>query len=101
MLQTSLQALLAKLDILRLPTDKLILRFFSELAQNQAKEIRSRKNELGTLLVSVGYSKKNSVEVDIIQGNKLPGLDKTGEILTLTIMKWYIANIISTFCRFK
>ena len=98
MLQTSLQALLAKLDILRLPTDKLILRFFSELAQNQSKEIRHRKNELGTLLVSVGYSKKNSVvEVDIIQGNKLPGLDKTGEI---SIMKC-IANIMSTVCRFK
>ena len=77
----SLQALQSKLDILCLPTDKLLLCFFSELAQAQVKDVQHRKEDLGTLLVSVGYLKSKAVvEVDIIQGNKLPGLDKTGEL---------------------
>ena len=74
------QALQSKLDILCLPTDKLLLHFFSELAQTQVEDVQHRKEDLGTLLVSVGYMKSKAVvEVDIIQGNKLPGLDKTGE----------------------
>ena len=74
------QALYTKLDILRLPTEKLILRFFSDLAQRQHEEVKSGKAELGTLLISVGYLKQSSVmEVDIIHGKSLPGLDKSGE----------------------
>ena len=63
-----------------MPTDKLILRFFSDLAQRQREEVKSGKAELGTLLVSVGYLRQSSViEIDVIQGRNLPGLDKTGE----------------------
>ena len=76
-----LQTLYSKLDILRLPTDKLILRFFSDLAQLQREEKERGKEELGTLLISVGYLKQSSmVEVDVIQGRRLPGLDKSGEL---------------------
>lgn len=75
----SLQTLYSKLDILRLPTDKLILRFFSDLAQRQCDEMEREKTEFGTLLISVGYLTGESVvEVDVIQGKGLPGLDKTG-----------------------
>ena len=74
-----LQALNSRLDVLRQPTDTLILRFFSELAQCQSDVIEKGKADLGTLLISVGYHKgKSLVEVDIIQGKNLPGLDKTG-----------------------
>ena len=63
-----------------MPTEKLILRFFSDLAQRQHEEVESGKAELGTLLISVGYLKQSSVvEVDVIQGKNLPGLDKSGE----------------------
>ena len=63
-----------------MPTEKLILRFFSDLAQRQREEVERGKAELGTLLISVGYLKQSSVvEVDVIQGKNLPGLDKTGQ----------------------
>ena len=40
--------------------------------------MESGKAELGTLLVSVGYLKQSSVvDVDVIQGEKFPGLEKT------------------------
>ena len=64
-----------------MPTEKLILCFFSDLAQCQREEMESGKAELGTLLISVGYLKQSSVvEVDVIQGKNLPGLDKNGEL---------------------
>ena len=57
-----------------MPTEKLILHFFSDLAQHQREEVESGKAELGTLLISVGYLKQSSlVEVDVIQGKNLPG----------------------------
>lgn len=74
------QELDSKLDILRLPTDDLILRFFSDLAKRQRDEIEQERASLGTLLISVGYRKEDSiVEVDVIQGKGLPGLDKSGK----------------------
>ena len=61
-----------------MPTKNLILRFFSDLAQRQREEMESGKAELGTLLVSVGYLKQSSVvDVDVIQGESFPGLEKT------------------------
>ena len=73
-----MQTLFSKLDILRLPTDKLVLRFFSDLAQRQCQEIERGRAEYGTLLISVGYLKhKSVVEVDVIHGKKLPGLEKS------------------------
>ena len=72
--------LYSKLDIRRQTTNELILRFFSDLSRCQQDEIEKGKMELGTLLISVGYIKGESiVEVDVIQGRNLPGLDKTGE----------------------
>ena len=68
------------MDILRLPTEELILRFFSDLARRQADEIQKGDAKLGTLLISVGYLKQDAVvEVDVIQGKSLPGMDKSGE----------------------
>ena len=61
-----------------MPTEKLILRFFSDLAQRQCEEVESGKAELGTLLISVGYLKQSSVvDVDVIQGENFPGLERT------------------------
>ena len=91
------QTLYTKLDILRLPTEKLILRFFSDLAQRQHEEVESGKAELGTLLFSVGYLKQSSViEVDIIQGKNLPGLDKTGESFFLKYMSFLNTQLLSS-----
>ena len=73
-----LQTLYSKLDILRSPTEKLVLHFFSDLAKRQYQEMKHGKAQLGTLLISVGYLKQSSiVEVDVIQAEKLPGLEKT------------------------
>ena len=59
-----------------MPTEKLILRFFSDLAKRQCEEVENGKAEFGTLLISVGYLKQSSVvDVDVIQGEKLPGLE--------------------------
>ena len=66
------------MDILRLPTEKLILRFFSDLAQRQLDEVKSGKAELGTLLISIGYLKQSSVvDIDVLQGENFPGLERT------------------------
>ena len=73
------QTLYSKLDILRLPTRDLTLRFFTDLAQRQEAEVDKGTAALGTLLVSIGYLKQDAVvEVDVIQGKGLPGLDKSG-----------------------
>ena len=61
-----------------MPTEKLILHFFSDLVQHQHEKVESGKAELGTLLISVGYLKQSSViEVDVIQGKNLPGFRDT------------------------
>ena len=54
-----------------------MLRFQSDLLKQQERE---GERKLGTLLLSVGYLRDRSVvEVTIIQGQNLPGLDKSGE----------------------
>ena len=76
----------SKLDILRLPTSDLTLRFFSDLAQRQCAELDKGTASLGTLLVSVGYLREKAVvEVDVIQGAGLPGLDKSGMVIELVL----------------
>lgn len=78
MIPISLQTLFLKLDILRLPTDELILRFFSDLVQLQSHEFEGEK-KLGTFHISVCYIKEESVvEVKDIQGKGLPGLGRSG-----------------------
>ena len=82
-----------------MPTEKLILRFFSDLAQRQCEERESGKANLGTLLISVGYLKQSSiVDVDIIQGKNLPGLDKSGKSVFIQVCDLFTIK----FCfRFK
>lgn len=81
-----LQTLSSKLNILRLPTDKLMHQFFSDVANCQHEQLKQGRTELGTLLLSVGYLKEKSVlEVDIIEGKGLPGLDKSGKLKLLPV----------------
>lgn len=77
---TDYTALLLQLEILALPTHDVILRFQSELVKQQASAVEKRaEQKYGTLTFSVGYLRdKGAVEVTIIQGQKLPGLDKNG-----------------------
>ncbi|XP_064406610.1 protein unc-13 homolog D-like isoform X2 [Halichondria panicea] len=73
------KALQYQLDILSLPTDKLILKFFSDLADIQTALINSGEDKYGKVLLSVGYHGDTEViEVNLFQANKLPGLDTSG-----------------------
>ena len=50
------------------------------MARRQSDEMKEERVKFGTLLVSVGYLKEQSiVEVDVVQASNLPGLDKSGE----------------------
>ena len=71
-----IQELLAHMEILLLSTDKLILHFQTDLIRQQ----QEAETKLGTLTLSVGYLRdKKAVEVDVVQGQNLPKLDKTGK----------------------
>ena len=82
-----MQELNYQLDILSLPTDRLILRFYSELAdiqtaEAQTAEINPKSAKLGRLLLSTGYHQEREViEVTLIQGKDLPGPDNSGTVL--------------------
>jgi hypothetical protein len=66
--------LLCDLELTTLSTDKLILKFQSDLVA-QCKEGKN----LGTLTVSVAYLRhRKAVEVTVISAVGLPGLDKSG-----------------------
>lgn len=72
------------MDVLRLPTDELILRFLSELAEVQRRELEDEKEEgskeFGSLHASVSYLKEEMmVEVNVIKGESLPSSSKNGE----------------------
>ena len=72
------------MDVLRLPTDELILRFLSEFVEVQRREMEDEKEEsskeFGSLHASVSYLKEEMmVEVDVIKGESLPSLSKNGE----------------------
>lgn len=61
-----------------MPTDKLVLRYLSDLAQYQSGKLDESKT-FGTLQFSVAYFKEKSVvEVNILQGMNLPSLDSNG-----------------------
>ncbi len=52
---------------------------FSDLAKQQVHEAEHGENKLGMVRLSIGYLRNSSVvEVTIIQGMNLPGLDKSG-----------------------
>ena len=64
--------LYSQLEILRLPTDQLILRFLSELLEFQRREFE-RERPLGTLEINLSYNKVESVvEVTVLKGEKFP-----------------------------
>ena len=85
-----LQVLQYQLDVLGLQTDKLILRFFSDLAYIQTALINSGEDKYGKVLLSVGYHQdKEVIEVNLFQANKLPGLDTSGNSVLYT----YIENV--------
>ena len=72
------------MDVLRLSTDDLILRFLSEFVEVQRRELEGEKEEasgLGSLHISVCYLKdKSMIEVTVIKGESLPSMGKNGEI---------------------
>ena len=79
---THTQTLLNQLDVLRLPTIDLIPRFFHELAQRQESAVKGSEKPFGNLLLTVSYLRDQSaVNVNIIQAQKLPGLDKSGKLI--------------------
>ncbi len=74
-----LQEFQYQLDVLSLQTDKLILRFFSDLADIQTALVNSGEDKNGKILLSVGYHQdKEVIEVNLFQANNLPGLDTSG-----------------------
>lgn len=76
---SDLQLLVDQLDILSLPTDKLILKFFAELGKIQTALANSENDQYGRILLSVGYHQdKEIIELDVIQANGLPALDSSG-----------------------
>ncbi|XP_064406965.1 protein unc-13 homolog D-like isoform X2 [Halichondria panicea] len=89
--------LLYQLDILSLQTDKLILKFFSDLADIQTALVNSEKDNYGKVLLSVGcHQDKEVIEVNLFQANKLPSLDSTGlsdPFVELTLMPpWHFGH---------
>ena len=74
------QTLHSQLEVLRLPTDELIVRFLSELLEFQRQEVE-RERQLGTLEVSTCYNKDESaVEVTVVKGEKFPISNKHGNL---------------------
>lgn len=74
-----IQELQYRLDTLSLQTDKLILRFFSDLTDIEASLVSSGESVYGKVLMSVGYhSDREKIELNLFQANKLPALDSSG-----------------------
>ncbi len=74
------QEVTSELELLKMSSDDLTLRFFADLAELQEEKVRNGEKDLGELLVSVEYSaEKESLDVLVIQGNGLPVMDKAGE----------------------
>lgn len=71
------------MNTLSLQTDKLILMFYSDLADVQTSLVNSGETAYGKVLLSTGYhSDREVVELNLIQANNLPGLDKSGTCIT-------------------
>ena len=66
-----------------------MLKFQSQLCQQCSAE-KDRAGR-GTLVVSVGYLEyKRAVEVTVMAGKGLPGLDRTGELyVTYMYIYWF------------
>ena len=57
-----------------------MFKFYSSVASQQQVVAESGEKVLGSLMLSVCYRRdKTAVEVNLIQGSGLPGLDHTGE----------------------
>ena len=73
--------LYSQLEVLRLPTDELILRFLSELLEFQRREFE-RERPLGTLEINMCYNKEESaVEVTVVKGEKFPISNRNGNLV--------------------
>ena len=58
-----------------------MFKFYSSVASQQQVVTESGEKVLGSLMLSVCYRRdKTAVEVNLIQGSGLPGLDHTGEV---------------------
>lgn len=68
----ALQSLKSKLDILGMPTDQLIILFYSDFLDHQQKQSKAEKLKFGELLVSAGFVKGSSaIEVTVIHGENM------------------------------
>jgi len=85
------------LELLGLNTNKLILQFYSELADQQTAMVNAGKAPLGQLLLTVAFDQSSDVvEVNILQGVNLPGLDNSGipiNIHDIQIVHVYIVQL--------
>ena len=71
---------MSELNLLKMQSDDLTLRFFSDLVHFQQEKVKKHENKLGELLVSLRYDKeKSSLHVHVIQGKNLPVMDRVGE----------------------
>ena len=69
-INVALQSLKSKLDILGMPTDQLIVHFYSDFLDHQQKQSKAEK--FGELLVSAGFVKESSaIEVTVIHGENM------------------------------
>ena len=65
------QILRSKLNILRMPTNQLIVHFYSELMKHQREET-GKGGGLGEMIVSVGYIKEvSAIEVIVVQARDI------------------------------
>ncbi len=68
----SLQSLKSKLDILGMPTDQLIVLFYSDFLERQQEQSKTEKLKYGELVVSAGFIKGSSaIEVTVIHGENM------------------------------
>ena len=74
-----------------------MLKFQSQLCQQCSAE-KDRAGR-GTLVVSVGYLEyKRALEVTVMAGKGLPGLDKTGELYVHVVAMKLVKDKIPSTC---
>jgi len=79
-LVSTTQEVKAELDFLKMNSEELTLHFFKDLVAMQEEVNKQGEKELGDLMLSIRYDPAGgAVDVHIIQANKLPVMDRTGE----------------------
>ena len=65
----ALQSLKSKLDVLGMPTDQLIIQFYSDFLKQQEQ---SKAVKFGELILSTGFIKElSAIEVNIVHGEHM------------------------------